>query len=71
MPDGQRQQANRMSWRASYTLFSGILFLALGIIIFVRAKGYQNILSAGLFAILLAAYGIYRIIMFMKLLGKG
>jgi uncharacterized membrane protein HdeD (DUF308 family) len=56
-----------MNWRASYQLFSGILFIALGIIIFVRGKGYAHIFSTGLFALLLVAFGIYRIALYLKL----
>jgi len=59
-----------LSGRLIYAIFSGILFLILGIIIFVRAKGFNNFFSAGLFAILISAYGAYRIFMFFQLLKK-
>lgn len=56
--------------RLIYSLSSGILFLALGIIIFLRAKGFSHFFSAGLFALLIAAYGIYRIAFFINSLKK-
>lgn len=59
-----------LSWRLIYPLFSGMLFMTLGVIIFVRARGFSNFFSAGLFALLIIAYGVYRIFMFMNLLKK-
>ncbi len=61
---------NIYNWRVIYRLFSGFLFLALGMIIFIRAKGYMNFFMAGFFGIVLGAYGIYRIIFFIRFLKK-
>jgi uncharacterized membrane protein HdeD (DUF308 family) len=56
--------------RLIYSLSSGILFLALGIVIFLRGKGFSHFFFAGLFALLIASYGIYRIAFFINLLKK-
>jgi uncharacterized membrane protein HdeD (DUF308 family) len=59
-----------MIWRVRYQLYSGILFVTLGLIIFIRAKGYVHIFSAGLFALLLVAFGAYRIVLYVRLAKK-
>lgn len=61
-----RVDRNLTKWRIVYQLFSGLLFMTLGVVIFVRAKGYMNFLSAGLFGCVLAAYGVYRLVMFLR-----
>jgi len=65
-----KKMSTSLSGRLIYAIFSGLLFLILGIVIFVRAKGFRNFFSAGLFAILISGYGIYRIFMFLQLLKK-
>ncbi len=57
---------NVFNWRLVYQAFSGLLFITLGCVIFVRAKGYIHFFSAGLFSSLLFAYGVYRIIIFIN-----
>jgi len=71
MEPNKKITTSRLHPKLIYLLFSGILFLVLGIVIFLRAEGYRNFLSAGIFGLLLGAYGIYRIIMFMKLSKKA
>jgi len=61
-----RVDRNLARWRTVYQLFSGVLFVALGVVIFIRAKGYMNFLSAGLFSCVLAGYGVYRLVMFFR-----
>lgn len=65
-----RVDKNIATWRLVYQLFSGLLFVALGVVIFVRGRGFVNFLGAGLFGCVLAAYGIYRLIMFGHSLNK-
>jgi len=70
MEPDDKLMKNVYNWRVIYRLFSGLLFLALGMIIFIRAKGYMNFFMAGFFGAVLAAYGIYRIIFFIKFFKK-
>jgi uncharacterized membrane protein HdeD (DUF308 family) len=56
--------------RVVYQLFSGILFIILGIIIFIRSDGLKHFFSAGLMAVLLAGFGVYRILLFLRII-KG
>lgn len=55
-------------WNARnvYLLGSGILFVVLGCFIFVRGKGYINILWNGLLGLIFFLYGIYRLLMFRR-----
>lgn len=71
MEPGKRIILRVLNWRVVYQLFSGILFISLGIVIFVRSKGLNNFLSAGLFGSLLCAYGIYRLYMFIHMVKKA
>jgi len=59
-----------LSPRLVYSLFSGLLFLALGIFIFFRVEGFSHFLGIGLFALLVTAYGLYRIFSFVNQLRK-
>lgn len=59
-----------LSPRLVYSLFSGVLFLALGIFIFFRVEGFSHFLGIGLFALLIAVYGLYRIFSFINQLKK-
>ncbi len=61
---------NIMNWRLIYHVFSGVLFIVLGIIVFTRAHGYKNFFNAGLFGLLLCAFGVYRIIIFIRFVKK-
>jgi hypothetical protein len=65
-----RVDRNIATWRMVYQFFSGLLFIALGVVIFIRGKGLVHFLGAGLFGSVLAAYGIYRLIMFGHSLKK-
>jgi hypothetical protein len=53
----------RSAWegRTVYQLFSGVLFIALGVTIFVRGDGFRHFLNIGLFGLLFTAYGVYRL----------
>ncbi len=53
--------------RAAYQLFSGVLFIALGVIIFIRGNGLRYFLNIGLLGLLFVAYGVYRLNMFAKM----
>jgi hypothetical protein len=46
---------------------SGILFIVLGFIIFIRGNGFKYFLNIGLFGFLLIAYGLYRLTLFAKM----
>ncbi len=62
---------NVFNWRMIYQLFSGLLFMTLGCVIFIKSKGYINFLNAGLFGSLMVAFGVYRIIVFINRLRKA
>lgn len=66
MVEDSRLVKNIMNWRLIYQLFSGVLFIILGIIIFTRAHGYRGFFNAGLFGLLFCAFGVYRIMMFVR-----
>jgi len=68
--ENSRLVKNILNWRVIYQLFSGLLFIILGIIVFTRAQGYRNFFNAGLFGVLLCAFGAYRIIMFIRLVRR-
>ena len=55
-------------WNARnvYLLGSGIMFMVLGGFIFIRGKGYMNILWSGLLGLVFFLYGIYRLLMFRR-----
>ena len=65
-----RVDRNLATWRIVYQLFSGLLFVALGVVIFIRGRGLVSFMGAGLFGCVLAAYGVYRLIMFTRSLKK-
>ncbi len=56
--------------RTTYQLFSGMLFIALGVTIFIRGNGLRHFLNIGLFGLLFAAYGVYRLSLFAKMIRK-
>jgi uncharacterized membrane protein HdeD (DUF308 family) len=53
--------------RPVYSLLSGLLFIGLGLIIFIRGNGFKHFLNVGLIGFLFAAYGIYRLTLFAKM----
>jgi hypothetical protein len=56
--------------RTIYQLFSGVLFVALGVTIFIRGDGFRHFLNIGLFGLLLTAYGVYRLSLFAGMIKK-
>jgi hypothetical protein len=53
--------------RPLYSLVSGLLFIGLGFIIFIRGNGFKYFLNIGLFGFLFVAYGVYRLTLFAKM----
>lgn len=56
--------------RTAYQFFSGVLFIALGVTIFIRGNGLRHFLNIGLFGLLFTAYGVYRLSLFAKMARK-
>jgi uncharacterized membrane protein HdeD (DUF308 family) len=57
---------NLLNSRLVYQFLSGIMFIVLGVVIFIRGKGLAHFFNPGLFGVLFFAYGIYRIAMFVR-----
>jgi hypothetical protein len=58
---------NTWEGRTIYQLFSGVLFFALGVTIFIRGDGFRHFLNIGLLGLLFTAYGVYRLSLFAKM----
>jgi uncharacterized membrane protein HdeD (DUF308 family) len=70
MDQNKKMPKNFLNRQMVYQLISGILFISLGTMIFVRGNGIQNFFNVGLIGILFNAYGVYRLTLFVKLLKK-
>ena len=62
---------NLLNARLVYQFFSGILFIVLGVVIFIRGKALSHFFNPGLFGVLFFAYGLYRIVMFVRMVRKA
>jgi uncharacterized membrane protein HdeD (DUF308 family) len=71
MDPNKKKLMNLLNTRLVYQFFSGILFIVLGIVIFIRGKGLSHFFNPGLFGALFFAYGVYRIVLFVKLFRKS
>jgi uncharacterized membrane protein HdeD (DUF308 family) len=70
MDQNKKMPKNFLNRQMVYQLLSGILFISLGTMIFIRGNGFRNFFNAGLFGLLFDAYGVYRLTMFVKLFKK-
>jgi uncharacterized membrane protein HdeD (DUF308 family) len=70
MDPNKKKLMNLLNPRLIYQFFSGVLFIVLGIVIFLRGKGLSHFFNPGLFGLLFFAYGIYRIVFFVRLVRK-
>ena len=71
MDPNKKKLMNLLNARLVYQFFSGIMFIVLGVVIFIRGKGLSNFFNPGLFGVLFFAYGIYRIALFVRLFRKA
>jgi uncharacterized membrane protein HdeD (DUF308 family) len=71
MDPNKKKIMNLLNARLVYQFFSGILFIVLGVVIFIRGKGLAHFFNPGLFGVLFFAYGLYRIVFFVRLFRKA
>jgi len=71
MDPNKKKIMNLLNARLVYQFFSGIMFIVLGVVIFIRGKGLSHFFNPGLFGLLFFAYGLYRIVLFVRLFRKS
>ncbi|MFA5032516.1 MAG: hypothetical protein WC614_05795 [bacterium] len=60
----------KIDWHIVYRLFSGILFIIIGSIFLLQSKNFKSFSKPGIISLVICAYGVYRIVMFIKLCKK-
>jgi uncharacterized membrane protein HdeD (DUF308 family) len=71
MDPNKKKIMNLLNSRLVYQFFSGIMFIVLGVVIFIRGKGLSHFFNPGLFGVWFFAYGLYRIVLFFRMFRKA